>query len=277
MNADHDAAGAPERLDIPFELKSLATRQTEDGSQEGVFEGLASTFGTRDRAGDVIEPGAFRTSLARAGQIKMLWQHDPRAPIGVWERIAETPAGLAVKGRLVLEVQRAREALALLRAGAVDALSIGFSVPKSGARFEREHAQRRLSRIDLWEVSIVTFPANPEARVARVKSRIAIGAGDLPSERAFERYLTRDAGFSRSQARTIVGSGYKALMNAFVSGGAPGGTSRGTSSARDAGQGSGPRFGPGSSGDLEDLAARVRRAARLLAAGTSASPRAPKD
>lgn len=260
MIADREQAGAPERLDIPFELKSLATREGADGSQEGVFEGLASTFGNRDRAGDVIEPGAFRASLARAGQIKMLWQHDPRAPIGVWERIAETPAGLAVKGRLVLEVQRGREALALLRAGAVDALSIGFSVPKSGARFERDRALRRLSRIDLWEVSIVTFPANPEARVARVKSRIAMGAGNLPSERAFERYLTRDAGFSRSQARTIVGSGYKALMSGDAHGG--------TSSARDAGHGSG--------NDLEDLAVRVRRAAGLLAAGTSASPRAPK-
>jgi len=165
------AGGAPEHLDVPFELKSLATHRAEDGAEAGVFEGLASTFGTRDRIGDVIEPGAFRASLARAARVKMLWQHDARAPIGIWERIAETPAGLMVRGRLVLEVQRAREALALLRAGAVDALSIGFSVPRGGAAFDRETAQRRLSRIDLWEVSIVTFPANPEARVARVKSR----------------------------------------------------------------------------------------------------------
>jgi len=246
MISDQDRPGAPERLDVPFELKSLTTRQGEDGSREGIFEGLASTFGTRDRAGDIIEPGAFRESLGRAGRIKMLWQHDPRAPIGVWERIAETPAGLAVKGRLVLEVQRAREALALLRAGAVDALSIGFSVPRSGASVDREKSVRRLTRIDLWEVSIVTFPANPEARVARVKAHIHAGAGRLPSEREFERYLTRDAGFSRSQARTIIGSGYKALM-----------------SGRDAGQGSGK--------DLEDLAARLRHVAGLVAAGSPAA------
>ena len=251
----HDRLGAPECLDVPFELKSLATRRLEGGAEEGVFEGLASTFGARDRAGDVIVPGAFRDSLARARRIKMLWQHDPRAPIGVWERIAETPAGLAVKGRLVLEVQRAREALALLRAGAVDALSIGFSVPKAGASFDRKLALRRLSRIDLWEVSIVTFPANPEARVARVKSYIRAGADRLPSEREFERYLTREAGFSRSQARTIVGSGYKALVTG------------GHRSGRDA--------GPESGKDLEDLAARLRRVAGLLAAGSPASPQGP--
>ena len=253
MITENERPGAPERLEVPFELKSLATRQTDDGTQEGVFEGLASTFGTRDRAGDLIEPGAFRASLASlgpAGRIKMLWQHDPRAPIGVWERIAETPDGLAVKGRLVLEVQRAREALALLRAGAVDALSIGFSVPRRGASFDRAKSLRRLSRIDLWEVSIVTFPANPEARVARVKSSFKAEAGGLPSAREFERYLTRDAGFSRSQARTIIGSGYKALM-----------------SGRDVGH--------GSAKDLEDLAARLRRVASLLAAGSPASPAEP--
>ncbi len=236
--------GAPERLNIPFELKSLATRRIGEGLEIGVFDGLASTFGTPDRAGDVIEPGAFRDSLARAGRIKMLWQHDPRAPIGIWEHIEETAAGLAVKGRLVLEVQQAREALALLRAGAVDALSIGFSVPRAGASFDRESSLRRLNRIDLWEVSIVTFPANPDARVARVKGWGGAGSGNrLPSERDFERYLTRDAGFSRSQARTIVGSGYKAL------------TPR-----RDA--------GCDSAKNLEDLAARLRRVAGLVAAGS---------
>lgn len=255
MPADFDRPGAPERLDVPFELKSLAMRETGNGAQEGVFEGLASTFGSRDRAGDVIAPGAFRDCLARPHRIKMLWQHDPRAPIGVWDRLAETPAGLAVKGRLVLEVQRAREALALLRAGAVDALSIGFSVPKAGASFDRKLAVRRLNRIDLWEVSIVTFPANPEARVARIKAQLDGGGRRLPSEREFERYLTRDAGFSRSQARTIIGFGYKALVS---------GAAR---SGRDA--------GPESGKDLEDLAARLRRAAGLLAAGSPASPQGP--
>jgi len=225
---------APERLDLPFELKSVATLRRDDGAEVGVFEGLASTFGNRDRVGDVIAPGAFRASLTRPERIKMLWQHDARAPIGTWETIAETPSGLAVKGRLVLEVQQARETLALLRAGAVDALSIGFSVPKDGASLEQDKSVRRITAVDLWEISVVTFPANPKARVSRVKTRTSAQA--LPSEREFERLLMRDAGFSRSQARTILGSGYKALL-----------------STRDAG------------GGLDDLAARIRRVASLMA------------
>ena len=225
---------APERLDLPFELKSVTTLRKDDGTEVGVFEGLASTFGNRDMVGDVIAPGAFLASLTRPKQIKMLWQHDARAPIGTWEQIAETAAGLAVKGRLVLEVQQAREALALLRVGAVDALSIGFSVPRDGASFEQDKAARRITTVDLWEISVVTFPANPKARISRVKTRV--GAQTLPSEREFERYLMRDAGFSRSQARTVLGSGYKALL-----------------STQDAG------------GGLDELAAHIRRVADLMA------------
>lgn len=236
MQLEPQRDAAPERLHVPFELKSVATRRAEDGAEIGLFEGLAATFGNRDLVGDVIEPGAFRASLARPERVKMLWQHDPRAPIGVWERIDETADGLAVRGRLVLEVQRAREALALLKAGAVDALSIGFSVPRGGAVFDREKALRRITRIELWEVSVVTFPANQRARIARVKAREADEVP--PSEREFERFLVREAGFSRSQARVIIGSGYKALQ-----------------AERDAGAG------------LDEVARRIRRLAARVAAG----------
>ena len=133
MEPQPKPVGAPERLDVPFELKAIQTLTGDDGVEVGIFEGLASTFGNRDMVGDVVEPGAFAATIARPGRIKMLWQHDARAPIGVWEDIRETAAGLEVKGRLVLQVQRAREALALLKAGAVDALSIGFSVMRGGA------------------------------------------------------------------------------------------------------------------------------------------------
>jgi HK97 family phage prohead protease len=231
--------GAPERLDVPFELKTVETRRRDDGVEVGVFEGLASTFGNRDMAGDVVEPGAFQASLARGARVRMLWQHDARAPIGVWERVAETGPGLSVRGRLVLEVQRAREALALLRAGAVDALSIGFSVPRGGAVLDRAAGLRRIRAVELWEISIVTFPANPRARVARVKAGGRMAA--LPTEREFERFLTRDAGLTRSQARTVLGAGYRALL-----------------ATRDAG------------GGADDLAARIRRVAALVAAGGAA-------
>lgn len=238
MEPARELTGAPEHLDVPFELKSIATVRGDDGAEFGVFEGVASTFGGPDMVGDVIEPGAFRASIARPQRVRMLWQHDVRAPIGVWERLVESAGGLEVKGRLVLQVQQAREALALLKAGAVDALSIGFSVPRDGAVVDRDRAVRRLSRIDLWEVSIVTFPANPKARVNRIKARPA--PAGLPSEREFERFLMREAGFSRSQARTVLGSGYKALV-----------------ARQDAGHGE------------PDLARRIRRVAALVAAGTA--------
>jgi HK97 family phage prohead protease len=183
----------------------------------------------------------------------MLWQHDARAPIGVWERIRETAAGLEVKGRLVLDVQQAREALALLKAGAVDALSIGFSVLRGGAEFDRERALRRIKAVDLWEISVVTFPANPKARVARIKAAdpgASWGAApgtSLPTEREFERLLMRDAGLSRSQARTVLSSGYKALLT-----------------TRDAG------------GGLDELVASVKRVTTRMAAARAAETPRPR-
>ncbi len=244
MEPQAQPLGAPERLDVPFELKAVRTVRQDDGSEAGVFEGLASTFGNEDMVGDVIERGAFSRSLARPERIKMLWQHEARQPIGVWQRISETANGLAVQGRLVLEVQQAREVLALLKAGAVDALSIGFSVPKDGAEFDRAKAVRRIKAVELWEISVVTFPANPQARINRVKALVRGGA--LPSERDFERFLMHDAGFSRSQARTILGAGYKALL-----------------STRDAGAG------------LDELVACIRRVTARMAAGTAAEPCRP--
>ncbi len=247
MEPQANPLGAPEHLDVPFELKTVEIVTQDDGAEIGVFEGLASTFGNRDMMGDLVEPGAFSGALARPGAIKMLWQHDARAPIGVWERIRETAAGLEVKGRLVLDVQQAREALALLKAGAVDALSIGFSVLRGGAEFDRERALRRIKAVDLWEISVVTFPANPKARVARIKAAdpdSSRGAA-LPTEREFERLLMRDAGLSRSQARTVLSSGYKALL-----------------STRDAG------------GGLDDLVASVKRVTtRMAAARAAETPR----
>ena len=136
----------------------------------GAFEGYASLFGIADQAGDVVMPGAFRASLAErgAGGIRMLWQHDPNTPIGVWETIAEDARGLFVAGRLDLNVGKARELHALMRSGAVDGLSIGFRTNR--ARKDPATGQRRLHAIDLWEISLVTFPMLPQARVSTVKT-----------------------------------------------------------------------------------------------------------
>ena len=195
---------APERceyLDFPFELKSADQVQDRDGSGSGVFEGLASTFGERDILNDVIEQGAFAQSLRDIRRVKMLWQHDSSQPIGVWESIRETERGLLVRGRLILDVRQGFEAWALLKAGAVDALSIGFRVPEPGSdqEIDPDSGVRRVKRLDLWEVSIVTFPANPNARVERVKG---LSVPDLKDKTQLEKAL-RDAGFSRSVAKFV--------------------------------------------------------------------------
>lgn len=137
---------------------------------DGQFEGYASLFRMPDLGKDVVEPGAFRESLARRGAsgVKLLWQHDPSEPIGRWLSLAEDQRGLFVRGQLSLAVARARELHALMREGAIDGLSIGFRAER--ARTEPRTGLRRLERVDLWEVSVVTFPMLPQARVSAVKA-----------------------------------------------------------------------------------------------------------
>jgi len=150
-----------ERKFAPVDLKSVEA--------DGSFIGYASIFGKADLGGDLIEPGAFAASLSvrGIGGIKMLFQHDPAEPIGVWETIVEDATGLYVCGRLMPEVARAREVLSLMRAGALDGLSIGFRTVKG--RTDPNTGVRRLIEVDLWEISVVTFPMLPEARVEQVK------------------------------------------------------------------------------------------------------------
>jgi uncharacterized protein len=139
-------------------------------SGSGVFEGYASLFGKRDQQGDVVVAGAFAESLARKGVtgIRMLFQHSPAEPVGSWVDIEERPRGLWVRGRLNLNVQRGRELLALLDAGGLDGLSIGFKTVR--ARNDRATGTRQLLAVDLWEISLVTFPMLDGARVSKVKS-----------------------------------------------------------------------------------------------------------
>jgi HK97 family phage prohead protease len=136
----------------------------------GEFEGYASLFGVVDLNRDVVEAGAFRETLARRGArgVRLLWQHDPSAPIGRWLSLLEDSRGLKVRGRLSLEVARARELRALIRDGAVDGLSIGFRTER--ARADPSTGRRHLLKIDLWEVSLVTFPMLPGARVTAAKT-----------------------------------------------------------------------------------------------------------
>jgi HK97 family phage prohead protease len=157
-------------VDFPGGFTPLETKfRRFDGElklKEGAeIAGYASLFGAADQGGDVVAAGAYRASLERlaaAGSgVKMLWQHDPARPIGVWDEVREDGRGLFVRGRLLTEVQAAREAHVLLEAGAIDGLSIGYRT----VRAEKAGGQRLLHEIELWEVSLVTFPMLAQARV----------------------------------------------------------------------------------------------------------------
>lgn len=150
-------------LNCSCEENPIQTKET------GVFEGYASVFGLVDQQNESVAPGAFQRSLAQwkeNGRLpKLLWQHDPNIPIGFWESLVEDDVGLFVRGRLLLDVQHGREAYSLLRSGVVDGLSIGYLAQKS-------HSSGRvtiLDDVDLFEVSLVTFEANPSARVTSFK------------------------------------------------------------------------------------------------------------
>lgn len=153
--------------DCGLELKFCASGQAVTVQDCAAIAGYASLFGLPDQGGDVVAPGAYARSLAalkaRGGTVKMLWQHDPTQPIGVWEEIFEDARGLYVKGRLLLDVAKAREAAALIGAGAIDGLSIGYRTVRAA---KDAKGQRLLADLELWEVSLVTFPMLREARVA---------------------------------------------------------------------------------------------------------------
>lgn len=155
-------------------------------SPDGSFEGYASLFGVVDMGQDLVMPGAFSESLLKrgAGGVKMLWQHQAGQPIGSWQSIEEDARGLKVRGRLNLAVARAREILALMREGALDGLSIGFKTEKSVK--DKSSGVRQLTKLDLWEISVVTFPMLPEARISAVKRapspRTLAPRGDLASK-----------------------------------------------------------------------------------------------
>lgn len=150
-----------------LETKFVAFDQVATVAEDGRIEGYASLFGEADQSGDVVAEGAFAKGLAamrgQGRSVKLLWQHDPGEPIGVWDSVSEDERGLRVRGRLLSEVRRGAEALALLRAGAVEGLSIGYRTVRAGRLPE---GGRLLQEVELWEVSLVTFPMLPSARAS---------------------------------------------------------------------------------------------------------------
>jgi hypothetical protein len=186
-----------------MQTKNAAFELKREPDEDGSFEGYASVFDVVDLGMDVVAKGAFAKSLGSGRKVKMLWQHSMHDPIGVWDEVREDDRGLFVKGRLLKDVQKGRETMALLRAGAIDGLSIGYRVVEAMA--EAGGRVRKLTEIELHEISIVTNPMLPVATVTAVKS--------ITTEREFEAFL-RDAGYSRKEATAVSLHGFKGLRDA---------------------------------------------------------------
>lgn len=183
-----------------MEYKTLPL--TLKATPEGVIEGYASRFGEVDKGNDTIERGAYSKTLETGRRVKMLWQHDPDSPIGVWDEAKEDETGLFVRGRILTDVQKGREAISLIEAGAVDGMSIGYRTVKADRRSD---GVRSLKELDLWEVSLVTFPMQESARIDTIK------AAEM-SRREMEALLTQDAGLSRAVARSLIEGGLGAVQ-----------------------------------------------------------------
>jgi len=177
------------------ETKAIAVEVKADS--EGRIEGYASRFGEVDQGGDIVERGAFAKSI-EGRTPKMLWQHMPFAPIGVWEQASEDETGLYVRGRILDTVEQGREAKALIEAGAIDGMSIGYRTVDSGRGAD---GARVLKELDLWEISLVTFPMLASARVDAIKAAGEFQEGNAALLKKLVEQSLREAGFSRTEAK----------------------------------------------------------------------------
>ena len=187
-----------------FELK--AYHDDEDDEAKGMFSGYASIFGNKDLGNDVVVQGAFQKSIRAKGarKIKMLFQHDTKEPIGVYTKVREDAQGLYVEGKLAMQTQKGREVYELMKMGAIDGLSVGYRVDAKGYSYDDRGKKRYLKQVDLMEISAVTFPMNPKARVNAVKA-------EERTVRDWEAFLRDEGGLSRSESKVAASAVTKAL------------------------------------------------------------------
>ena len=188
-------------------LDALSTRTlTLEVKAEGeddeylTIAGYGSVFGNRDNAGDIVMPGAFKECIASGKRPKMLWQHDPSQPIGAWDEMREDENGLYMKGRISKKAGKGAEVAALVKMGAIDGLSIGYRT--LDYEMDMDSDARKLTKLDLWETSVVTFPANGLAAIYAMKA-------DSVTERDLERAF-KNMGHSNRMAKAMAGGAWKA-------------------------------------------------------------------
>ena len=190
---------------VPFEVKA------EEIKEDGTFTGYGSIFDkSPDSYGHIIAPGAFTETVKHNGRnrngIAMLWQHDAHSPIGIWHEIVQDNKGLFVRGELIQEVQKGKEAYVLMKKKALRGLSIGWdymrdshgSIKKESYEYDEKTGIKTLKEVELWEISPVTFPAKRSARIIGVKALEGV-----QNERDLENVL-RESGFSKSAAQYII-------------------------------------------------------------------------
>lgn len=189
-----------DNLDMPCEFKEI--EQDDDGS----FEGYASVFNNKDLGNDVIRRGAFLESISERSPkgIKLLYQHKSDEPIGVIDSLEEDSKGLKIKGRLAMGTQKGKEVFELMKMGALDSMSIGYRLKPDGYKYDPKEKRRIIKSVDLMEISLVTFPMNPKAKVTKVKLA-------QMNVREIEHYLRDAGGMSMALAKQSANILYKSF------------------------------------------------------------------
>ena len=184
----------------PLEIKlaSLELKVEDKNDDYLTISGYGSVFGNEDKGGDIVMPGAFKACIDGGRKPKMLWNHDPAQPIGAWDEMSEDERGLRMKGRISRK-GKAGEIADLIEMGGIEGLSIGYRTQEY--EMDAEKGVRKLTKLDLWETSVVTFPMNEMAGIYAAK------AEDI-TQRQIERAF-KDMGYSNRVAKAMASGAWK--------------------------------------------------------------------
>lgn len=185
--------------DLEVKFASLEVKADGEDADYLTIAGYGAVFGNKDGGADIIMPGAFKESIGTGVKVKMLWQHDPNYPIGVWDEMREDETGLYMKGRISKKAAKGAEVAELVKMGAIEGLSIGYRTKEY--EVDVDDGGRKLTKLELWETSVVTFPMNQLASIYAMKCE------DI-TERQIERAF-KDMGYSNRMAKAMSGGAWR--------------------------------------------------------------------